>query len=248
MRARTSLALLFAASLSACAIDDPAIDSDDGDDGKADATNPTAGYYRAHYLPDGQCSLSSLERCGLQISWVNRASTRCLDGRVGSECGVSSIDWTRTDLSREELARYPQPVGVFPSSPFPYIIKGQAERQGDLTVLMASELWVPGSAAGTAGGLVVLAQQNGVFCDTPTCPKYDERELNSDKTAALARVRLEDANPLPDDLLMAKDLLDYTSYGVIVAGDRFTVSDGGKQALGRTAHQYYLRAPVPLSW
>ncbi len=132
--------------------------------------------------------------------------------------------------------------------PLPIIVKGYAEQRGDLTFLVATELWVGGSAAGTGGGTVVLATQNGSSCVAVTCPKYNEHELNAATTVALAQVRLEDAHPHADDLLMAKDLLDYTRYGVIVAGDRYTVTDGTTEALGRTAHQYYLRAPVPLSW
>lgn len=250
MRALTSLALLATAVLSGCAMDEAGIDdpTPGSGDGKADAaSDPMAGYFHV-YSQDADCSLPSAPRCGPTVRKLNRSSMRCVDGKVGPECPIFAVDYTRTGLTRDEIERYAQMQSISVSPDVKFIVRGRLALQGDLHVLQATEVWVAGSAAGKSSGLFVLAQDNGTYCDTPTCIEFNEYELNSATKAAIADVRLADAKPEPDQLLMAQDLLSYTRAGLIVVGDRYTVTDGTAQAPGRTANQYYLKAPIPLSW
>lgn len=253
MRALTSLpslTLLFAIALTGCATDEGGIDdtSPGSGDGKADgAADPMAGYFHV-YLQDADCSLSSVSRCGPAVRKLNRSSMRCVDGTVGPECGIFNVDYSRTGLTRDEIERYAQIQSIRVNPDVKFIVRGRLALQGDLYVLQASEVWVAGSAAGKSSGLFVLTQQNGTYCDSPTCIEFNEYELNSASKVAIADVRLADARPEPDQLLMAQDLLLYTRAGLIVVGNRYTVTDGAAQAAGRTANQYYLKAPIPLSW
>lgn len=259
MRNRFLLSTLTALIVIGCgSADDQPEGESTADAVRASEADPTAGYYRVYskawHCP-GIGQPTTAPSCGgTFVRQLNRSSTRCHDGSVGPDCRIAIVDWSETGLTNEELGRYPTGPAKSDAEPVQAIVRGRVVAQdGNDTRLVASELWVAGSAAGVPGGTFVLAKDNGVYCEGVTCPKFNEYELNGATSearaqVALAQVRLEDAKPERDQLKMAQDLLSYTRAGVIVAGDRYTVTDGDAKGLGRTAKQYFLKAPVPLSW
>jgi hypothetical protein len=86
-----------------------------------------------------------------------------------------------------------------------------------------------------------MVKDNGIRCVRAPCPSLTERKLNSNLSAQLTGVELEDSGANQDQIDRAYDAL--YGEGLIVVGYRDYDRLGGKT---RTANTFYTRAPVPL--
>ena len=124
----------------------------------------------------------------------------------------------------------------------PLIVKGELVPAPDDrgSSLAVTEVWVASSPE-PVDGVFALVADNGVRCIKAPCPSLTERKLNSNLSASIASIDLDDSGADRDAMDRAHEQL--YSGGLIVVGYRYTDSAGGK---GRTANKFFTKAPVPL--
>lgn len=228
--------------LPACAPQDDGVDdlagelATEGEPGKADGDD--AFTYFEIRRDERRC-VSPL--CGgYWVDRVNRAKTRCADGRWAEACYVAELDTDALGLPEADLEAVQD--GIYARA---VIVRGDVVAAtygefGNLGRFVATEAWRAASTAGSNDGVWVEVALNGVRCAAAPCPDKTERKLNSVRTAAIAEVDL-DAAGAPPEAVDAAWAAIASLDGVIVVGDRYTVSDHGRRAKARTANQFYLR-------
>jgi len=108
--------------------------------------------------------------------------------------------------------------------------------------LAVTQIWVAGSATGsTEDGVFTFVKDNGLRCITAPCPTITETRLNSNRSANIHEVDFSDSGA--DDAAQERAHSAVFDDGVIVVGYRYYPSNRSK---GRTANQFFTRAPVPL--
>ena len=240
LRATFLCSLLAATIVPACATetapDELAGESGDGEAGKADATASSFTYMTV--TPDVRaCSFNS--RCGgFYVSRANRTSTQCGRGSVSSRCYVDSIDWSGTAMPASVAKSYEARLRNGES----FVLKGDiAPAANDAgSSLAVTEIWVSGSSTGVEDGVFVMVKDNGIRCITAPCPSVSETRLNSGRAANIDEVDFSASGA--SDVVINRANEQIAGDGVIVVGDRFYPSRGK----GRTANQFFTRAPVPL--
>ena len=241
LRASFLCSLLATAIIPACATDSQsdelAGESDsDGEAGKGDASGAFT-YFTV--TPDLRaCSFDA--RCGgFFVARANRATTQCGRGAAMSRCYVDHIDWAGTAMPASVAKSYEDRLRNGESMILKGDLSPDALDRG--SQLAATEIWVPGSATGTLDGVFVLAKDNGIRCITTPCPSTSETRLNSNRSANIDEIDFSASGATDEEINLASGQL--FSDGVIVVGDRFYPT---KRSKGRTASQFFTRAPVPL--
>jgi hypothetical protein len=241
-----SLVSLFAVavSLSACAADESTPDdlagttaqdgAFDGDDGKADVT----GVYTYFAIQPDLRKCAAPMCGGYFVHRVNLGTTRCDDGVDRSACYVASLELSALDLDDSALGKVTDAAGRADSS---VLLKGTIKTTTiaghQVGAFRASEAWL-GGAGVEPDGVFVKVHDNGVRCFAAPCANLEEDKLDSSRTAQIADV--DYLVGLTDRQL--ETIQDqYTTDGVIIAGDRYTVRDNGRTAKGRTATQYWTK-------
>jgi hypothetical protein len=234
----TMLAVTAFASLTACASQDATdefaseeTNDNASDAGKADVVSAAGTYTYYTVTADTRRCVSPL--CGgFWFQRVNRSTTICHDGSVAQRCYVAQVDLSPAGLPPKagELLHGALVVrGRFSSKLFGSF--------GKLGTFGVTEAW-----RGTFGvqpqGVFVRVKDNGIRCITTPCGSLTERKLNSSLKADIADVDFTPAGLSDSDLEIAVGSL---SEGIIVAGDRFTVSEGSRRAKGRTATAVYTK-------
>ena len=232
---------LFAA---ACATEDvtpdelAATDADAGNVGKADTTG-TYTYFTV--TPDlRKCAAPTCG--GYWVARVNRDTTRCVDGSYAAACYVWSLDLSGLGVSDSDLGKVQETARA--GGDARVLLRGWIDKAtvaGTKTaVFTASEAWLAGTDS-SPDGIFVEIHDNGIRCITTPCPSTSEYKLNSSLSAQIAGVDFSDSGATDRQIEAAMEQV--ATYGVIVAGHRYTVRDHGRTAKGRTASQYWTRVP-----
>jgi hypothetical protein len=239
---RTSLvACLFASSLLACstetAVDELAGEDGDGEVGKGDESSATFTFFAVQ--PDLRaCSFDA--RCGgFFVERPNRSTTICGRGQTAERCYVDGIDWSGTAMPKSIAMDYEQRLRGGEQLLLRGDIVPAANDAG--STLHVKEIWTAGSAQGVVDGVFVMVKDNGIRCFRAPCPSLTETRLNSTRAANIADVDFSVSGASDDIIELAQNAL--FADGVIVVGDRYYFGGDGK---GRTANQFFVKAPVPL--
>ena len=234
--------LLAATFIPACA--DEAQPSDeladetaqDGDAGKGDTVQAFT-YFSVS--PDIRaCSFNS--RCGgFFVARPNRASTICGRGSTASRCYVDSLDLTHTGMPASVQKSYQDRIRAGET----FLLRGDIAPSADdrNTSLAVTEIWVAGSKTGTLDGPFLFVKDNGLRCITAPCPTVTETRLNSNRSANIHAVDFSasGADQATEDRAQNAVFND----GVIMVGYRYYPDALSR---GRTANQFFTKAPVPL--
>ena len=122
-------------------------------------------------------------------------------------------------------------------------VRAEEYAQGNLGRFVVTEAWVEESDA-VSDGVFVRAKTNSVRCITAPCPTITEKALNTSRSANIAGIDWSFAG-LTDRETESFQAALSTDSGVIIAGDRYTVSENGHTAKGRTATAAYARLVEP---
>lgn len=209
--------------------------AEDGESAKADGVD-TFGYYVIE-ADTRACSLDA--RCGgFFVSRPNRSTVQCGRAVVSDRCYVDSLNLVPTALPASIAANYAKRVRDGET----LILRGGVSPSADDRNLefSATEIWTSGSAVGSLDGVFVLVKQNNIKCITAPCETLTEFRLNSTRFANITEIDLEASGADQAALVFGNNSV--TSDGVIVVGYRYYPSLGK----GRSANQFFVRAPIPL--
>lgn len=242
LRATLVSALAVTALVPACATtqtEDELADETaaDGEDGKGDSA---AAFTYYNLLPDSRACLFNDGECGVGyfVSRANRSTTQCGRGPAQSQCKVFTIDWSATAMPESVAKGYED--GLREGKPL--LVRGTLAPSPDDrgSVLAVTEIWVASSPE-RVDGVFTLVHDNGIRCIKAPCPSLTERKLNSNLSAQISEIDLEDSGAELDAMDRAHEQV--YGDGLIVVGYRYSHEDGGK---GRTANKFFTKAPVPL--
>lgn len=230
--------LLAGALLPACGADEATegeitleadeLDLEAGD--KSDSLAASSTYYTAR---------RDMRRCvypicgGFWVKRVNRATTRCADGRYAAECYVPELDLSAIGLNDQQ-------DGVLVNS----LEAGRALVRGRITtkvineqswgVLAATEGWL-GQIEATPSGDFLRARDSGIRCVRAPCPSIHVSLLNY-----AAHINVTDlageaiTEKVPDQL--------GNDGGVLLAG---RIYQRGQQRIVRATQSYLRMIPQP---
>jgi len=102
-----------------------------------------------------------------------------------------------------------------------------------------TEAWVEEGDA-VSEGVFVRAKTNSIQCIAAPCPTITEKALDKSTSANIAAIDWSLAGLQDREIQSFNDALS-TDGGVILAGDRYTYSQNGRSAKGRTATAAYSR-------
>jgi hypothetical protein len=228
--------------VSACATSGPVDDlagetsADDAVGGKADgAVDGSYTYYEIW---------TDLRKCaaplcgGFFVARVNRSYTYCADHTASAACYTPSLDWSETTLTDDLQAKLLDAANIDAASDGVHaLVRGrfahQSYPQGDLGRFVVTEAWVEeGDTA--SDGVFVRAKTNGIECISAPCPSITEKALDASRSANIAAIDWSYADLQEREIASLNDALA-TDAGVIFAGNRYTVTENGRHAKGRTA-------------
>jgi hypothetical protein len=244
MRSLLAASLLLAACAQSAPTDELAgeTSADDAVDGKADAAVDGAYTYFEVWTDLRKCASPICG--GYFVARLNRSYTTCVDHQDRAACYVPSLDWSESQLStglQDKLTSAASADAM--SSGVRAIVRGrfapQQYSQGNLGRFIVTEAWVEEGEA-VSDGVFVRAKTNGVQCITAPCPTITEKALNTSRSANIAGIDWSLAS-LTDRETESFQAAVSTDSGVIIAGDRYTVTENGHHAKGRTATAAYSR-------
>lgn len=210
---------------------------DEAQDGKADgAVDGSYTYFEVH--TDTRKCLSP--HCGGDfLARVNRSSTTCVDGVAAAACYVPELDFSESGLSQENIDKLRVAAGAaaFENMARPLVrgrfAKGNSTIAPEMGRFIVTEAWMPESAV-RATGVFVRIKDNGLRCIQAPCPSIGERALNTSRGADISEV---DVRPSGIGEDRWGELINemFQPHGLIIAGDRTTISVGGRSGKARTA-------------
>ena len=214
-----------------------------GGDGKADsAVNGVYTYY-AITADTRKCPAPACG--GFFVKRLNRSTTWCVDGSGADSCYTPVLDWHEANLSDALQAKLVATATVDASNPGVHaIVRGRfaptnTTPQPELGRFVVTEGWLAENTA-VASGVFVKVFDNGTRCITEPCPWLTERGVNLSRSAVIDDVDWDYADWNADDIaVMTAELT--TPSGLLMAGNRYEVVDGGHQTIGRTCTQAYYR-------
>jgi hypothetical protein len=181
---------------------------------------------------------------GEYVSRVNRATTKCADGKYAKDCYVTAVDLAAVGLSEADATKVNE---GFESGLV--LLRGKMENRkvGNQTAsyLVASEAWV-GQAATKPAGLFYNLRDNGVRCIAAPCKSTHEARVNSTLHREIAGVDFAASGANAKQVDAANAALS-TEDGVIVAGTHYTVTGAAGSAWALKASEFYTRVkPQPI--
>jgi hypothetical protein len=237
----TLSALAFGALAGCAAAADPA-DPQANDDQAFEAVTASPAYFAIR---------ADLRKCasptcgGWFVSRLNRQTTTCVDGTVATSCYTPVLDWSATGLTPEQQAPMLDACsrGAATSSVYA-VVRGQFARTNDtprpeLGRLLVLEAWVA-EGDPVSDGAFVKTQDNGVRCFAAPCPSISEVTLNTPITANIAELDWSPSGLDADQIAECTQDL-FTSAGLLVAGYRYSYTENGSAAKGRTVTAAYQR-------
>jgi hypothetical protein len=244
MKAFVAASLVLGACASSAPTDELAgeTSADDAIDGKADgAVDGSYTYFEIW---------SDLRKCaspvcgGFFLARLNRSYTTCADHSSRSACYVPTLDWSEAGLSEAVQDKLVEAANVDATSWGVHaIVRGrfapEQYAQGNLGRFIVTEAWVEEGDA-ISDGVFARVKTNGIQCIAAPCPSLTEKGLNESRKADIAAVDWSYAGLQEREIESLTAALS-TDWGVIVAGDRYTVHENGRSAKGRTATAAYSR-------
>lgn len=177
---------------------------------------------------------------------LNKTMTKCHDGTYATSCYTPVIDWSGAGLSDADQARMLAACNEGASSGAVYaIMRGRFVRTNHTTPhpelgrFLVTEAWV-GENDAVADGAFVQVKDNGLRCFAAPCANLTETTINLSLRADIADVDWSwggFSEPQIEECTQAM----YSPAGIVVAGYRYTVTENGNTAMGRTATAAYLR-------
>lgn len=182
---------------------------------------------------------------GWFLERLNRTATICHDGTRAGQCYTPVLDWSNANLSLEQqttlLGACTQPLseGVYA------IVRGQFARRNtttprpDLGRFVITEAWVAEADMPSSGAFVKVAD-NGIRCFAAPCPSLTETALNLSTSVDIAGL---DWTPSAMTEAQIEECTGdlFTPDGLLVVGDRYTFTENGSTANGRTVTVAYQR-------
>lgn len=237
------LGFASALSLAACATDattdelaaegaGDAAAADAAEGGKADA----AGQYTYFLVTPDQRRCASPMCGGFWVDRVNLGTTKCADGTYASKCYVAELDLAALGLPQESLDTI---MGAGHDLNGQLLLRGTVGKKtfaqvGKLGVFKATEAWLPLTDA-PADGVFVKLKDAGVRCITTPCPSTHELKLNASNKTVISAVDFSPSGATDEQIAAA--IGAEFGDGLIIAGDRYTVSGQGGTGKARTATQ-----------
>jgi hypothetical protein len=182
---------------------------------------------------------------GWVLQRLNRPQTVCHDGRRATKCYAPVLDWSASNLSEPLQAQLIDTCKQTAGSAGVYAVvrgrfaKGNATPRPDLGRFVVTEAWLAQGDA-ESDGTFTRVWDNGTRCLVAPCPSVDEEVLNRARYATIMEVDWSPA-AMTDSQLEACVNGMTTRDGILVAGDRYTWTENGTAATGRTATAAYLR-------
>jgi len=166
---------------------------------------------------------------GYFVKRVNQSRTRCVNGRLMSECYVAEIDWNGQPQVKEGSALV---RGAILLKRYP--------RFGNLGSLRVEEFWQAATDREPAGDFYRV-RDRGVRCITTPCPTHEEAKLNTGRTRNISGVNINSVGASNEKLSEALAAMT-RAEGVIVAGNHTPVTGPGGRSVELQATQFYVRA------
>jgi hypothetical protein len=214
-------------------------DATAGDASKADAAAGTYTYYFVE--PD-------LRRCaspfcgGVYYRLANANLTYCLDGKKADRCYAASADWSQLGLGEGGMAKVYDALNQPNRS---LLVRARIGTKdwgsglGGFAELRATEAWLS-QGPNEATGPIAKVEDSGIRCIAAPCPSLREKKLNSRVEADIAELGWDRAGV--SDEQIGEALEGMHGDGLIVAGERYTVSGPAGEAKARSVTQFWLRA------
>lgn len=169
-------ALVLVASAAACsAANEPPPPAPSPSESIGETAEEVAGDTFTYYIVTRQ----DLRKCmypmcgGWFVKRVNRALTRCADGKWAKDCHVADLDLAALGVSEETASEYRN--GSFGTGHG--LVRGTLKKVGMADTLVASEAWV-GAADSEPVGTTYRVTSSGIQCITYPCPIFEEAKLN----------------------------------------------------------------------
>jgi eight-cysteine-cluster-containing protein len=168
---------------------------------------------------------------GYFIKLVNKARTRCANGRSMSECYVASIEWNGLPEPERDGA----------------LVRGTLTTHSDrrFGVLRAREVWTP-AGSNRPSGTFFRVRDRGIRCIAAPCETHREAKLNTSVSRNVAGVDLSAAGAA-DNVTNDAHAAMTSQEGVLVAGSNSPVTGPAGRSQTLKATQFYLRATASAS-
>ena len=213
-------------------------------DGKADGAVDGAYTYFEIYKDLRKCASPSCG--GYYLHRLNRSTTVCHNGSSRWSCYVPALDHDESGLGSDlQSALDAAAVRDATSYGAIAIVRGRFAPQtytgfGNLGRFIVTEAWVAETDS-ISEGVFVRVKDNGVRCITSPCPTVGEKALNTSRSANVHGLDWGLAGLDEDQLSKLSTEMVATPYGIIIAGDRYTYTENGQKAKGRTVTAAYRR-------
>ena len=186
---------------------------------------------------------------GWFLSRLNQPTTQCHDGQWATSCYTPALDWSKANLSADQQAKLLDACNKSAVSTGVYaIVRGKFARTNKtpdrkLGRFVMSEAWVAEGDA-VSDGQFVRVKDNGLACLVAPCPSLTETMLNMNKVVDIAEVDWTTSGL--SDLQIEECTQDmFTPDGLVIAGYRYTFTENGNTADGRTVTAAYQRLIAP---
>jgi hypothetical protein len=243
---------LLSISLLACSTDgehdelagETAEDDAANADGKGDVAADGAYTY---FAIKGDTRKCAYPLCGGQhLERLNRTTTVCHDGKSAASCYTPELDFSESGLKLEaqDTVRLAISKGAIGDG-VKAIVRGRFAKVGtgktgrELGRFIVTEAWTAQSGAAT-DGVFVRIKDNGVRCIAAPCPSTGETALNTSRSASISDIDFTPSG-LSDEQIGELSEKMFNPSGLIIAGDRFTVTISGRKGKGRTATNVFAK-------
>lgn len=183
---------------------------------------------------------------GWFLTRLNRTTTQCHDGSVATSCYTPVLDWSQAGLSADQQDSMLQACSQGAQSSSVYaVVRGQFKGRNHTTPrpelgrFVISEAWLAEGDATSAGAFVKL-RDNGLRCFAAPCPSITELMLNMGSATDIAGLDWVPSGMTDDQIAECTGDLT-TADGLMVVGNRYTMTENGTTADGRTVTVAYQR-------
>jgi hypothetical protein len=232
LRKSISVLALVATAAACSAANEPL---DPPSEGVNETTEEVAGDTFTYYIVTRQ----DLRKCaypmcgGWFVKRVNRALTKCADGKWNKDCHMVDLDLSALGVSDETASEFRN--GSFGMGHG--LVRGTLQKVGMADTLIASEAWV-GAADSKPVGTTYRVTSSGIQCITYPCPSFEERKLN-----AYSHRKIHDVDlwvPGATDAEVDAGYQHVAGKGALVAGTHYLF--WGPAGMGRQlyASEFYL--------
>lgn len=212
-------------------------DASEGDAGKSDTPSGTYTFYRVE---------ADFRRCasphcgGVFYRLANATQTSCVDGTKAERCYAATEEWELLGLGDTGMQKVNDALARGEILVRATIGKTDWGKQlGTFAHLRPREAWLPQGPNEAVGPLAKVVD-SGVRCITWPCPSLREKKLNSSVTADLAELGWDQSGATDEQIGVALDKMH--GDGLIIAGERYTVTGPGGEGKARSVTQFWLRA------